>query len=195
MLARLPSPKPSSTAPSLDQVENLRWLLNELGQENRIRINCGGQAIRAADGTMWQKDCFYNHGILFHGSEGDSRISHEQIVKTKRPRLYQTERWFNNEREEPAGYTIPIEPGKYQVVLGFAEIYEEGREFQILIENKPLKKAYDPAIAGFATADQLKTTVNVNDGMLNIEFKAMTRNPKISCIEIIPLQQLSPNTL
>ncbi len=71
--------------------------------------------------------------------------------------------------------------------LHFAEIaYLPKRVFSVLLEGDPRLEDYWPGRRGFATPDTQEFDVQVNDGVLDIDF-VRTDDPKISAIEVAPL--------
>ena len=107
------------------------------------------------------------------------------IAATGEPALYQTVRSFP--LREPAGYTIPVPPGRYRVTLHFAEVWhrESGRRrFDVRLEGVVGLKDYQPFAAGFATADQRTLEATVTDGFLDIDFIRKVDDPLVSAIEV-----------
>jgi hypothetical protein len=166
-----------------------RWLLETLAAGEPIRIHAGGDAMTAADGTVWRQDCFFGGGHLFGEAFGSLQPSSEPIHGTRDPLLYQTERWFDREREAvERSYLIPLPPGQYRIVLHFAEIYfqpPDRRVFDVLAEDRLVIDNYDTLAKGFATADSQSFETRVDDGLLNLEFRSVIENPKVSGIEIV----------
>jgi WD40 repeat protein/serine/threonine protein kinase len=171
--------------------DDLKWLLDRMARDETIRIHSGGDDFVGADGTFWRHDCFFGGGHLFGESLGDTRPSTVEIQGTDDDALYQTERWFDPQAPKPRrGYQIPLPPGRYRVTLHFAEVYwrpPAGRVFDVVIEDETRLSRYDLRAPGFAIADVKKFEVRVDDGLLEIEFRAIEDNPKISAIEIAHL--------
>lgn len=167
---------------------DLVWLLERLAAGEPIRIHAGGSGLTAASGAVWRRDCFFGGGSRFNESFGGPPESTEPIRNTSDARLYQSERWFDREApREQRSYVVPLPPGRYQVVLHFAEIFlqaPEHRVIDVVAEGATELEAYDLGTAGFATADQRRFEVEVNDGLLEIEFRGVEQNPKVSAIEI-----------
>ncbi|HUY31410.1 MAG TPA: malectin domain-containing carbohydrate-binding protein [Pirellulales bacterium] len=170
---------------------DLKWLLERLAAGEAIRIHAGGDDFVAADGATWRHDCFFGGGHQFGESFGEPRPSSEEIHNTSDDPLYQTERWFDRERpKQQRGYQFPVPPGRYRVVLRFAEIYfhrPDRRVFDVLAEDELKLAGYDTLGAGFATADSKQFETRVDDGLLELEFRGVDQNPKVSAIEIWPL--------
>jgi WD40 repeat protein/serine/threonine protein kinase len=163
--------------------QDLKWLLKNIEGKASIRINCGGGAYVDSSGRSWGADRLFTHGFHFFGGEIDFS---GEIEESDDDPLYQTERFFDQSRKAlPPGYRIPLPAGRYRVQLHFAEIYESGvRLFDVRAENRTILVDYDPSENGFATA-QIKTAIlDVNDGLLDLEFIASREAAKISAIEI-----------
>ncbi len=188
LLSQCPSPlaRISSDEPFGDGVH---WLLTQLNDSKPLRINSGGREFLFEDGQAWSQDRFFTHGYGFFENAGEAQLFAGPIANTDHPRLYQSERWFRQSRQDlPAGYQIPVPKGNYRVILGFAEIYAEDRSFDVLIEEQKALRNYDPANGEFATADLATIDAEVTDGLLDIELRSNNgTNPKISTVQVIPL--------
>ena len=171
-----------------DGAADLIWLLERLAAGEPIRIHAGGGGFTAADGSVWRRDCFFGGGFLFNESFGGPNQSSEAIRNARDERLYQSERWFDREApREERSYLIPLPPGRYEVVLHFAEIHfrpPEHRVMDVLVQGAAVVEGYDLLTPGFAVADQRRFDVQVSDGLLEIEFRGVEQNPKVSAIEI-----------
>jgi hypothetical protein len=158
-----------------------------------VRIHCGGGEYRSPSGVVWGRDRFFTSG---HQDMEDLERSDEvedllpfagDVHGTESPPLYRTGRVFLSEDLHPAGYLLPLPPGRYRVTLHFAEVRlkaPERRAFDVLLEGKMVLENYDPASHGFATAEKKSFETEVRDGILSIEFVRRVRDPKISAIEI-----------
>ncbi len=139
----------------------------------------------------WGEDRFYLSGYRFFGdlhSRAGAPFT-EEIKGTEDASLHRTERFFIPAvAAHPAGYRIPLPKGRYRVFLHFAEIYlREGmgrRTFDVVLEGQTMLAGYEPGKAGFATARREEMEVRVEDGFLDLEFVARTRDPKVSAIEV-----------
>jgi len=106
------------------------------------------------------------------------------MANTLDPALYQTERWGNS------SYQFSVPPGKYTVILKFAEIYwtSAGRRlFNTSINGTQVLTNFDiVAAAGAAfTAIDKSFPVTVTGSSIVIQFtKGSADLPKISAIEI-----------
>lgn len=146
------------------------------------RINCGGPEIAAEDGVAWEADTGDGHAALkYSGSrvwtlEGDTKKD-----------VYQSERWSNN----GIGYAFEVEPGRYEVVLLFAETNatfagKGKRLFDIEINAKKVAEKVDVFTeAGGATKPwQFRKVVDVTGKELEIKLLANPTGPAIKGIEI-----------
>ncbi len=170
---------------------NVIQLLSTLAESKPLRINCGGERYVAANGDVWMADAFYNSGLEYFGTLGDAALFSHPIRNTTDEVLYQSERYFDHNRTDlTPGYHIPLPDGTYSVSLRFAEIYQEVRSFDVMVENTKHVEDYDPSRteADWATADHLDHEIVIEDGQLDMSF--VQRNgtdPKISCFQITPL--------
>jgi hypothetical protein len=150
------------------------------------RINAAGNQYVTAEGALFAAD---DANLRTGTSNQFTNVT--EIADTEDDVLYQTERWGNT-----FAYNFPVNNGKYNVVLHFAEIYfgingragVGARRFNVAIEGQPKLTNYDIiAKAGAALkAVQESFLVEVTDGVLNVNFTTVADNAKISAIEIIP---------
>jgi hypothetical protein len=132
---------------------------------------------------VWAADNSYNTGY-------SAAVLTHPIYGTADDYLYQTERYDRAALPE-LSYRIDVPNGEYEVTLYFAEIWTGAfgvnrRVFDVYIEDE--LKLYDFDIfkeAGSRTPLKKTFTVNVADGVVDIDFKRKIENPKISAIEII----------
>jgi eukaryotic-like serine/threonine-protein kinase len=182
-----PQTEPSSLA--LLAIGDLRWLLEQLAAGEPIRINAGGSDFVAQNGAVWRHDSFFTGGALFGEAFGAANSSTEKIHGTPDEALFQTERWFHRDApKEQRGYRFPLPRGRYRVILHFAEIYfrpPERRVLSVVAEDKVVIDQYDVLTAGFGVADKRQFEIQVDDGLLNLEFQGTDRDPKVSAIEIL----------
>ncbi|MBI4601196.1 MAG: PQQ-binding-like beta-propeller repeat protein [Planctomycetes bacterium] len=168
-----------------EPLADLRWLLERLEKKAPVRINCGGGEFAGQDGAAWGRDRFFTGGseaIWFAG----------EVAGTEDDLLYHSERYFPPEEASSAAYRIPLLPGRYRLTLHFAEVYfqEPGmRRFDVRVEGAKFLDDYDPRErVGFAAADRQSHDVDVTDGVLDIEFVPRVENPKVSAIEVRPVE-------
>ena len=143
-----------------------------------IRINAGGQAITDNNGNQWSDDKFAQAGKFYSHTAG--------IDNTQNDVLFQSERFGKD-----ISYAIPVVNGSYTVNLSFAEIYwnqVNKRVFDGSIENKLVIDNLDiyAQAGGKNIALEKSFQVDVQDGILNLDFSSTIDNAKISGIEIVP---------
>ena len=159
----------------------------QLSSKVITRINAGGHGLMLNIGAFGP-DQYVTGGKAFSSTA--------PIAGTADDLLYQTEIYGE------FIYNIPVPiPGTYTVKLHFAELFhgvkvpgDEGdRVFSVNIENDPvlsdfdILKEVDPATVLIKEFQN----ITVNDGLLTIEFIKSVGNPKISAIEVIPLEMLN----
>ena len=141
-----------------------------------FRVNCGGSAYTAGDGTVFEADGTYNNG-------GSTFSTVSAISGTTDDPLYQSERWGNS-----FSYSFPLVNGDYEVTLMFAEINFSSagkRVFNVAIEGTQVITNLDIwAKVGKNAAYNKTNIVTVSDGQLNIAFSPFVENPKISAIRV-----------
>lgn len=149
------------------------------------RVNAGGPAYTGTDGRQWPADRAYSPGGWGHVA-GNSYQRRNPIAGTDDDAIYQTERWGL----QAYRFTVPA-AGSYSVALHFAEIHFNAagkRVFSIAIEGETVLRSFDIfAVIGSNTALVRTFTVDVQDGVLDIEFLPEVEDPKISAIEVIAL--------
>jgi hypothetical protein len=101
---------------------------------------------------------------------------------TEDDELYQTERYGD------FSYAIPLANGLYEVMLKFAEIYQDNpgiRIFDVEIEGEKVIRDLDLLFrTNKYTAYDVIMPVDISDGELNINFIGVTDNAKLSALEI-----------
>ena len=167
--------------------EDFAWLLEQVRDGAPIRIDCGGGDRVAEDGSSWSRDRFHLGGNL---EDGPSPFR-SGIALAADDALYQTVRWFGAEEPLPRGYRIPLPPGRYRVVVHFAEISDRvpgRRRFDVEIEGKPAIRNIEPLAVGFAAAGKESVDVEVEDGLLDIVPIHRVGQPGFAALEVIPLE-------
>jgi hypothetical protein len=155
--------------------EEVRILAGHLGGDYTDRL-----------GRVWHADRYYQGGHVFE------TVDHP-IFGTPEPRLYQ------NRREGPFSYDIPLAPGVYELRLHFAEtLYgennvagggESSRVFNVYLNGKEILHEFDVLNeAGASTADirAFKDVSPDADGKLHLRFEPFTNPPLLCAIEITP---------
>ncbi|WP_409014277.1 DNRLRE domain-containing protein [Dyadobacter sp. NIV53] len=154
-----------------------------------IRINSGGGTFNASSGRTFSADDY------FSGTTSISRAASGDILNTADDPLYREQRFGSS-----FSYAIPVKNGKADVLLHFAETYwgvparsgttgTNRRKFHVDMEGSRKLTNYDifAAAGGAMRAKTEHFTVNVTDGMLNIDFLSGTADkPAIAAIEVIP---------
>ncbi len=170
-----------------DEIKAIRWARDALDKSKAIRINCGGDDYRSADGVLWEGDRGFIGGTI-----GGGKSFAGEIAGTNDDVLFQTERWFDTVGPQVLAYKVPLPNGRYRLVLHFAEIYHKDvgkRVFDVIVNGETLVKAYEPIRVGFATADNKENDIDITEGSLWLSFGRITENPKLSAIEIIQLEE------
>jgi hypothetical protein len=151
------------------------------------KINAGGNAYTTADGRNFAPDAYFTGGTPATQATGD-------ILNTTDDYLYLTGRYSTTS----FGYSLPVKPGSYNVVLHFSETFfgsngnaggVGSRKFNVDVEGVRKLTDYDIfARAGGAMRPVKETIpVSVSDGQLNLLFgKGSADNPKVSAIEVLP---------
>ena len=141
-------------------------------------INAGGNTYQSsASGIEYLDD--ETTGWL---SGGDPYSVTDAIGGTTDDTLYQTERYGD------FGFAIPIDNASYDVVLKFAEIYQDNpgaRVFDVEMEEERVIRNLDLIFrTDKYTAYDVVMPVEVIDGELNIDFITVTNNAKLSALEV-----------
>ncbi|MGH1506389.1 MAG: malectin domain-containing carbohydrate-binding protein [Acidimicrobiales bacterium] len=144
-----------------------------------FRLNTGGGAYTDFRGFAWQADDYFEGGQVAEHAEG------VDIGRTSTDEIYRDERWGE------ARYEIPVEDGRYRVVLHHAEVFDGCqsvgcRRFSVEVEGHQVENDLDvfSSVGGFS-ALAVETTQVVTDGFLTIELGAISQNPQISAIEVL----------
>ncbi|GGB96493.1 ELWxxDGT repeat protein [Dyadobacter sediminis] len=159
---------------------------------NTIRINAGGQDFTTATKKLFIADKYYA------GIDRTSAVVSGDISNTTNDVLYQSARCSPS-----FSYNIPVANGTFDVYLHFAETYfgapgkkggKGSRQFHVNMEGSRKLTNYDIFVkaggAMLATAETF--TVNVTDGMLNIDFLTGAADlPRVSAIEVIPVSSVT----
>jgi hypothetical protein len=153
-----------------------------------VRVNCGGPGYTDSKGQLWQADTGF--------SGGTEETIATSIGGTADPLLYESYRW------DPTGYSFAVPNGQYQVNLYFAEANPQAqsvgaRVFNVSLQGAVVFQNLDIfASAGANTALIKSANVNVTTAKITIGFTPVAgMSPKISSIQILPLQVASPTLL
>lgn len=152
-----------------------------------VLITCGGPAFTDRDGNKW---------------EDDSRIAKSAVrsYKTKRriqssntDQLYQSELY--DDGNPMTRFGVPVPNGMYQVTLHFAEIYAGNqkpgvRVFDVCLQDIVMYRDLDiyRKVGGY-TALKIDLPARVKNGVMQIGLLQIKENPKISGIEIRPMEE------
>jgi CshA-type fibril repeat protein/VCBS repeat-containing protein len=179
------------------------------------RVNAGGpETVALDDGIAWAEDQasanaraggtaesgtpspyhnMVNANDRTYGVNATMTINETVDAAVVPTTLFNTERW-DRPQNPVMTWTFPVDDaGDYLVNLYFNEIYHQSankRVFGIEVEGETIFEAFDPYVeAGNArwVGMRLPALVNVTDGDVQIETVHDVENPKISAIEIVPL--------
>lgn len=145
------------------------------------RINCGGPAVPDDDGVPWEADMGNGHPFLkYGGTRAWRQEGHEGDV-------LMSERWART----GLGYEFKVQPGRYEVVLQFAETNEDfsakgKRLFDIIFNDKTVASKVDVfSLAGGAGKPwRFRSIVDVTGTELEIKLMANPVGPAIKAIEV-----------
>ena len=110
-----------------------------------------------------------------------TRPSFREIAGTDNQEIYRTTRVFRPGEISP-GYAIPLPPGRWRLVLHFAEIVHQEtgrRSFDVLLQGKPVLTMFEPA-----QPEGKRFEMEVSDGFMEVRFIPRMDIPVISAIEI-----------
>lgn len=153
-----------------------------------VRINCGGSSYTDSKGQFWQADSSFSGGTM--------ETIATPVGGTADPLLYEDYRW------NPTSYSIAVPNGQYQVNLYFTEANPKAesvgaRVFNVSLQGTTLFQNLDIFAAVGANVALIKSAnVNVTASAIKIGFTSVSGlSPKISAIEILPLQTATSPTL
>jgi len=146
-----------------------------------VRINAGGEAYTTEAGVEFEAD-----NPKWHGGKSRSYSKSGEIDATNDDELYLSERWGGE-----FTYNILVPNGKYDVTLHFAEIYWKGgdyRVFDVDIEGEEVELSnldiYSEVGYYNALVEKFEG-VEIKDGEINLDFRAIKDNAKLSAVEIV----------
>jgi len=116
------------------------------------------------------------------------------VFGTEEDGLYQSGRVFPSDQLLPAGYRVPLPPGRYRVAVHFAAVHwlEDRRAFDIRLEGITVKEDFDLGASPFRTAIVQVFEIEVTDGFLDLELALRKGVPRISAIEVLKMGASSP---
>lgn len=181
----------------------LRYLYNpsDLTPQTHYRINCGGPAVPAADGTAsWEADTLAGPSLYVNSDEAGSFVYGDAgAVVTIDPSVPAAvpSSLFNTQRFDPSvgpemKWSFPVPNGTYEVRVYLAEIFSGasmpgGRLFTATLEETTILLDYDMfGVYGFEVGAMESFEVVITDGMIDLDFFHVVDNPTIAGIEILP---------
>lgn len=167
-------------------------------------LNAGGNSFTDANGIEWIADTPFTNeaaAVSFGFSNGTNLdLTDPSVPDNTAQLLLQSERWDSGGGDEMA-YALDVANGNYQVDLYFADIYSGtqsvgARVFDIQLEGVTVLDDYDifADVGGFTGV--VKTfNVEVQDGVLDLEFLHETENPAIKGILVRTLDNVAPDPI
>ena len=144
------------------------------------RVNCGGGGYTDSESKQWNGDQEYDGEWGYEG--GWSGNTGDEILDTEDDEIYQSERYGMSR------YRFNVPEGNYKVTLHFCEIYFNNageRVFNVLIEGEKKLDNFDIYEEAGHDRTVIKSyTVDVKDGILDIDFENIENVAKISGIEV-----------
>ena len=135
-------------------------------------------------GNEWEPDAYYTSGTSY------TTRPIVPIAATEEDELYLTGR-YADPTDPPMFYDIPLQEGRYRVIMHFTDTYGPTSEpnkriFNVLMQSKVAFQDVDivKEAGGPRTALQKSMTTYVNDGSLKIEFESKLQNAALTAIEI-----------
>jgi len=153
------------------------------------RINCGyGARYTDKQGRIWSQDRFFTGGAA-------ANFGAVTIAGTDDPTIYRTERWADAFAGQSMSYALPVEPGRHEIVLHFAEVFDGVRPpnpprlFNVLIEGNWVLQDFNitEAMGGWRVAGTRTFDFQIFDGTVDLFLFGGNSghvNPKISAIEV-----------
>ena len=160
-----------------------------------IYINAGSNTpiLDPNTGITWEADNFFNTG-----KTSTTKQANQEISNTNFDELYRTERWDENSYPN-LQYDIPLDDGRFRVVLHFAEIWKgtqsaNYRVFNVYIEDVLELENLDiyERVGKYAALTE-EFILDISDGHLSIMLEHVIENPKISGIEIHSVGVVKPH--
>ena len=143
-----------------------------------IRVNCGGPDYWDTERNLWQADQPYSPGSWGYENHGYFLFTDYPVDGTNDDPLYQ---WEHNALDN---YKFTVPNGTYVVTLKFADLYYDNpgdRIFHVEIEGNRVLHNFDIiAEVGFATACDKTFIIDVNDGVMDIQFITIEVEPGIT---------------
>jgi len=163
---------------------------------NLLRVNAGGRDI--AGSPDWPNDATFVSSPDSHSHEDTTvtvTMGHPSLPIETPQGLFLSQRFANRSQ---LVYEFPVESGRYEVRLYFADVESTGRGqriFDILVNDEPVLSGYDIfADVGRATATMKPFTVETT-GRLTVALREVEGNPAISALEIVDISQTAASEL
>jgi len=157
------------------------------------RVNSGGPALAAQ--PQWLRDgSRESSSYLLSGNAKTSftrksiDMSHPSVLQGTSGAVFKDQR--NRSRRRPLRYGFPVEPGKYEVSLLFAEIrtraHEAGRRvMRVTIEGTRVLDRYEVFRHVGAHTAVVKTFATTSNRVLKVKLRGLKGRPMINGIEIV----------
>ena len=160
--------------------------------DGHMRVNCGGPHYVDTLGRDWISDVGHREGGTFENTQV------VDVVGTVEDGLYLTHRTADAVSPELMDYRIPADPGKYRLLLHFAEIFHGAtgyggpsigqRILRVTIEGEGVRAGIDVAdMVGVETATTLTFDFEVADAAADLRVIATTGTPMLAAYELITL--------
>jgi glucose/arabinose dehydrogenase len=177
---------PSITSALILAVLLLALINNSVCVTNLRRVNCGSDhSYKDTHGHAWEPDQNYLTSV----TTAIMNLENQRINKTQDPIVYITGRELTDKKQKVMTYEFTdLEDGQYVCSLMFMEAWVTSvgkRTFDVLINKKRRWTALDVyKQAGSYTALSKRFHCSTNNGVINIQLRRVTGNPRISAIEI-----------
>ncbi len=149
-----------------------------LSAQTIIRVNCGGGDYWDTERNLWHADQPYSPGSWGYENPGYFLFYDYPISGTNDDPLYQ----YEHNALDNYKFTVPN--GTYVVTLKFAELYYDNvgeRVFHVEIEGDRVLNNFDIiSEVGFAAACDKTFIIDVNDGILDIQFITIEKEPGVT---------------
>ncbi len=143
-----------------------------------IRVNCGGPEYWDTERNLWQADQSYTPGSWGYENPGYLLFTDYPVDGTNDDFLYQ---WEHNALDN---YKFTVPNGTYIVTMKFADLYYDNigdRIFHVEIEGDRVLENFDIiAEVGFASACDKTFIIDVNDGIMDIQFITIEKEPGVT---------------
>ena len=155
-----------------------------------LQVDVGsGSVYTDTRGAPWLADQQYQPGTNAWGHTGESATydTTAAIGGTGDQTLYQTERYWTGAN---GGYRFELPNGDYQVLLKFAEIYEQAlpgtRIFSLVVQGATVMAHLDVAeVAGMDVAYDVLVPAQVSNGLLTVGLVPERSYPELKAIAVL----------